>query len=78
MEANTITNKVEENFAVCANVKMIESDDEEENTMPKTTILEDAMIDGEEEGMEPVTPTIETNSNDVSNTCKEVNFAQYV
>jgi hypothetical protein len=28
--------------------------------------------------MEPVTPTIETNSNDVSNTCKEVNFAQYV
>jgi len=75
MEANTINNKVDENdFATFSDGKMMESDDKEKNTVPRTPSLEDAMIDAEEENMELTTLKIKTNSNDLKNTPKEIGF----
>ncbi len=43
MEANTITNKVEEeNSIACADAEMTESNDKDESMMPKTIIPKDA------------------------------------
>ncbi len=72
MEANTISNEVEQNnFATFPNGKMTKLDDEKESTVPRTPCLKDAMID-EEEGSELATPRIETSSNDLNNTPKEI------
>jgi hypothetical protein len=47
----------EEDFVASANAKMMELDDENENTIPKI-IPENAMIDEEEVGTKSVTPKI--------------------
>ncbi len=79
VEANTITSKVEkEDFTTCTNVGMTELDDEEDNMIPEPQSPEENMIDEEEESLESTTPRIETDSNDVSSTAREVGFAQYV
>ncbi len=43
MEANIIINEVEEEDSIeCVDVEMMESNDEDESTMPETTIPKDA------------------------------------
>jgi hypothetical protein len=38
-------------------------------------VTKDVLMDEEEEGMEPMTPWIETSYNDANNTPKEIGFA---
>jgi hypothetical protein len=79
VEANTTINEVEEEDSrTCANGGLLESNEEDENTMLETQSLKENMIDEEEEGLELVTPRTTISSNDVSNTPKEVGFARYV
>jgi hypothetical protein len=69
MEANTISNKVEEkNFTTCPIGEMTKLDDEEKSMVPKTPCPKDAMTNEEKESMELVTSRIEMGFNDVSNT----------
>jgi hypothetical protein len=57
VEANTITNKVEEEDSIaCINAEMTESNDKDESTMPKTTIPKNAQTNEEEEGTKLSTP----------------------
>jgi hypothetical protein len=73
VEANTISNEVEEdNSTTFLDGKMIELDDEKESMMPRTPCLKDAMTDEEEEGTKLARPRIETCSNDSSNTPKKI------
>jgi len=70
-----INNKVkEEDFATCLDGKMVKLDDEEKNTMLKTTCLENTMMDfeKEKEGMKLTTPRLEMGSNDVNNTLRKI------
>ncbi len=56
MEANTISNQVEEeDSTTCPDGGMTKSKDKEENMMPKKPCPKDAMVDDEEPSMEPVT-----------------------
>jgi hypothetical protein len=59
---------------------ILELDDKEESKVPKTTYLEDTMMDLEEEkeGTKPTTPRLEMGSNDVNSTPKEIGSPQYV
>jgi len=73
VEANTITSKVEEeDFATCVDVEMTEFDHKEKNTTLETQNPEENMTNEEKEGLEPSTPRIETSSNDVNNTPREL------
>ncbi len=72
-----ISNEVkEEDFATCLDGKMVKLDDKEKNTMPKTTCLENTMMDfkKEEEGMKLTTPSLKMGSNDVNNTLKKIGY----
>ncbi len=57
VEVNIINNEVEkEDYKTCPNGGMIESDDKEENMMPKTPCPKDVLTDEEKEGIKFVTP----------------------
>ncbi len=57
LEVNIINNEVEkEEYKTCLNGGMIELDDKEENTMPKTPCQEDVLTNEEEESIKPATP----------------------
>jgi hypothetical protein len=76
MEANTISNEVEEdNFVTFLDGKMTKFDDEKESTVPGTPCLKDAMTNEEEKGTELATPRIEMGSNDSSSTPREIGYA---
>ncbi len=49
MEANTISNEMEEeDYETCPNGGMTQLNDKEDNTMPKTPCPKDVLIDEEE------------------------------
>jgi hypothetical protein len=76
VEANTISNKVEEEASVvCPNGGMMELNDKKESVVPKTPCLEDAMLNAKEEGMELTTLRTKIRSNDVSNTPRKIGYA---
>jgi len=78
VEANTITNEVEEeDSTTCANVEIMESDDKENNTMPKPQSPKENMTNEEDESPK-LTPRTKMGFNDVSNTPKEVGSTQCV
>ncbi len=54
------------------NGKMMESDDEEKNTVPRIPSPKDAMTNEEKENMELTTLRIKTSSNDPRSTPKEI------
>ncbi len=68
----------EEDSIECVNAKMTELDNEEKTMMLEPWSLEQNMTNEEKEIIKPTTPKTKTGSNDVNNTPKEVNFAQYV
>ncbi len=79
MEVNKISNKAEEKkYKTCLDGGMTESGDKEESIVPKRPCLEGVLMDKEKEGIELVTPRIETCYNDVSNTPREIGSTQYV
>ncbi len=79
MEVSTISNKVEEKeYKTCLDGGMMELDDEEESTMPKTPCLEGVLTDEEKEGTKLATPRTEMCCNDASNTHKKIGSTQYV
>ncbi len=80
MEANIITNKVEEDedSTTCANVGTMESDDKEESMMPEPQSPKENMTNEEEENPKSTTPRTKIGSNDVNSTPKKVGSKQYV
>jgi hypothetical protein len=78
VEANIITNKVEEDedSTTCANVGMMESDDKEESMMLEPQSPKENMTNEEEENPKLATPRTKIGSNDVNNTPKEVGSKQ--
>jgi hypothetical protein len=79
MEANTISNEVdEEDSTTCPNDEMMELNEEEKNMVVKTPCLENTMTDSNEEDIEPTTPRLKMGSNDVTNTPKKISSIHYV
>jgi hypothetical protein len=79
VKVNIISNGVEEeDFATRFDGGMMESDDEEENTVPKTPCPKNAMMDEEKEGTKLITPRTKMGSNDNSNTPRKIGSTQYV
>jgi hypothetical protein len=68
----------EEDSIACAYAEMIELDDEEKNMMSNPQNLKKNMTNEEEESLKLVTLKTKTCSNDVSNTSREVGYAQNV
>ncbi len=64
MEVNTISNEVEkEDYNTCPYGGMIELNDKEKNTMPKTRCPKNVFTDEKEENTKLVTPKTETSYN---------------
>jgi hypothetical protein len=74
VEANTTINEVKEgeDFGACVDGGLIELDEKDKNTMPKTQSLKENVTNEEEEGLESATPRTKRGSNDVNNKPKEV------